>query len=176
MRPQDPPAKRNDLLDAAIDQVAARMVAVQDDPDMTLRIVGALPARSSRLGWLIPQFAALGALVVAAVLWSTRDQPATPIVLPSTEIAAVAAFPNATEREPGTRTLGTLRTLGTQPSEPAEPSEPSEPLADFARSLPALELSAIGPQALPVAEPLTLEPIEIGELPLTATTISLNKF
>jgi hypothetical protein len=52
---------------------------------------------------------------------------------------------------------------------------------DFERSLPALavadalELSVIGPPALPAAEALTLSPIEIGELPLTAETMSPNK-
>jgi hypothetical protein len=54
-----------------------------------------------------------------------------------------------------------------------------EPLgsgSDFDRSLPALELSAIGPESLPAVEALTLAPIEIGELPLAAETMSFNKF
>jgi hypothetical protein len=157
-------------LDTAIDRVAARMVAVPDDPDMTLRIVGALPERSSRRGWLIPQLAALGALAVAAVLWSMRGQPAGPTVLPSAGIAPVAAFPRVTPREPGTL----VRTHISEPPEPPPPSEPSR--IDFERALPAIELSVIGTEALPAFEALTLAPIEIGELPLTAEPMSPNQF
>ena len=169
-------AHEKDTVDAAIDRVASRMVAVPDDPDMVLRIVSALPDRSSRLGWLIPQFAALGALVIAAVIWSTREQPITPTVLPSTEIAAVAAFPIVTAREP--RPLVSTQLL--KRLEPLEPVASFEP-GDFDRSLPALEvaealeLNVIGPAALPVTEALTLAPIEIGELPLTAATLSPDK-
>ena len=160
-----------DRLDTAIDHVAARMVAVQDDPDMTLRIVSALPERSSRLGWLVPQFAAFGAIVIAAVVWSMRERPAiVPQLLPSTEIAAVTAFPRVTAREPAT-------VPGTVPVEPVEPLEPLELLdPDFERALPSLELSAIGAESLPAVAALTLAPLEIGELPLTAETISPNKF
>lgn len=165
----------NDRLDQAVDRTARRMVAVPDDPEMLTRIVSALPDRSSRLRWLIPQFAALSALALAAVLWSTREQPAAPAVLSSTEIGAVAAFPGVTPREP--RTLREPSTLRTQPAEPAEPPELAEPLSiDFDRALPALELSAIGPQALPAVEALTLAPIEIGELPLTGDTVAFNRF
>jgi hypothetical protein len=161
----------NDQLDAAIDQVAARMVAVPDDPDLTLRIVSALPERSSRLGWLIPQLTALGLLAVAAVLWSMRGQPVAPTVLRSTGIAAIAAFPSVTARAPERGTP--VRTVGTQPSEP--PELPALPELDFDRALPALELSVIGPQALPATEALMLAPIEISALPLTAETTS-SKF
>ena len=89
-----------DHLDSAIDQTAAGMVAVPDDPEMVARIVSALPERSARLGWLIPQFAALGAIVIAAVVWPTRERPALPAVLPSTQIAAAALPSVITAREP----------------------------------------------------------------------------
>lgn len=148
-----------DRLDTAIDQVAARMVAVPDDPDLVQRIVSALPEPSRRFGWLIPQFAALSAIVAAAVLWSMRDRPAAPPILPSTTIAAFSVLPAVSAREPEP---------GTQPSEPSEPSELPEPLrSDFDRALPALALSVIGPESLPAAEALTVAPLEIGELPLT---------
>ena len=169
-----------DRIDTAIDHTARRMVAVQHDPDLVMRIVSALPERSSRLSWFIPQFAALSALALIAVVWSMRERP-SPALLPSSEIAAVAAFPAvALAREPGTREPGTLRT---KPPEPSEPPEPPEPLDfDFDRSLPALvvaeadDLNVIEPRALPAVEALALAPIEIGELPLTAVTSSPNKF
>jgi hypothetical protein len=164
-------------VDSAIDHVAKRMVAVPDDPEMVARIVSALPERSSRLGWLIPQLAALGAIVIAALVWSTRERPALPALLPSTDVVIATAFRDViAAREPGTP-------LRTQPLERLELLERLEPLgSDFDRSLPALdtlgalELTVIETRALPSAEALTLAPIEIGELPLTAETISPNKF
>jgi hypothetical protein len=159
-------------LDSAIDHVAERMVAVPDDPDMAARIVSALPERTSPLRWLIPRFAALGAIAIAVAIWSTRERAAVPAVLPSTEIAAVTALPAViTPREPANQVM--------PPVERVEPLAHFEPVglgSDFDRSLPALELSAIGPESLPAVEALTLAPIEIGELPLTAETISSNKF
>ena len=168
-----------DRLDSAIDQVTAKMVAVPDDPEMVTRIVSSLPERSSWFGRLIPQFAALSALVVVAVVWSMRERPTVPALLPSTDVAAVAPFRGvAIAREPGTpREPGTA--VRPQPLEPWNPGT-LEP--DFDRSLPALdaldalELAVIGPHALATAEALTLAPLEIGELPLTAETVSPDKF
>ena len=156
-----------DLSDA-IDQTAARMLAVADDPELATRIVAALPERSSRRGWLIPQFAALGAIVIAAVIWSTRERPEVPALLPSTEMATVMALPGGiAPREPGTPVTPPL-----ERREPLEPLEALEPFdSDFDRSLPALEVAALTEVA-----PLTLAPIEIGELPLMAETLSPNKF
>jgi hypothetical protein len=159
-------------LDSAIDQVAKGMVVVPDDSEMVARIVSALPERSSRLGWLIPQFAALGAIVIAAVVWSTPERPASPAVLPSTQIAAAAALPGViTPREPGTA----VRTPSSEPSEPSEPSDPLEPLrSDFERSLPSLEIvdsltvSDVTPSELPASPALELTPIGVPDLPLTA--------
>jgi len=158
-------------LDSAIDQVAKGMVAAPDDPEMVARLVSALPERSSRLGWLIPQCAALGAIVITAVVWSTRERPASPALLSSTQIAAAPALPGAiTPREPGTA----FRTL---PSEHSELSEASEPLrlgSDFERSLPALEIadtlivSDVTPSELPASPALELTPIGVPDLPLTA--------
>jgi hypothetical protein len=159
---------RSAKVDAAIDRTAARMVAVPDDPEMVARIIGALPERSSRRGWLIPQFAALGAIVIAAVVWSTRERPASPAVLPSTEIAPATALPGViTPREPGTA----FRTL---PSEHPEPSEPLPLSSDFERSLPSLEIadtlmvSDVTPTELPASPALELAPIGVPDLPLTA--------
>ena len=162
-------------LDTAVDHVAARMVAVPDDPEMVTRIVSALPERSSRLGWLIPQLAALSALAIAAVVWSTREQPALSTVLPSAEIAAVAVFPSVTAREPRT-------VVRTEPSEPSEPWEPSEHLGiDFERALPSIEavdalmVSDVSPRELPAVPALTLAPIGVADLPLTAEFTASSK-
>ena len=156
-------------LDRAIDHVASRMVAVPDDPDMALRIAATLPDRSSRLGWLMPQFAAFGALAIAIAVWAMREQPASRTVLPSTPMVAVALPAEASAAKPAAEPPS----VRTRPLEFLAPLELLE--RDFERALPALELSAIGPAALPATEALTVEPIEIGELPLTAETISANK-
>lgn len=164
---------KKDKLDAAIDEAAARMVAVPDDNEIVMRIVCALPERSSRLGWLIPQLAALGAIAIAAVLWSTRERPVSPALLPSVEIAGVTAFPRVVSaREPGT-----VRTQPSEPSELSEPSDAAQPLkSDFDRSLPALEtvdalmVSDVTPRELPASPALVLAPIGVTDLPLTAET------
>jgi hypothetical protein len=165
-------AKADRDLDSAVDHVAKRMVAVPDDPEMVARIVSVLPERSSRLGWLIPQFAALGLIVIAVVMWSTRERPASTAVLPSTQIATASALRGViTPREPGTtREPGTV--VRTQPVERLEPLEPLR--ADFDRSLPALEsmdslmVSDLTPRELPASPALELAPLGVTDLPLTA--------
>lgn len=157
-----------DPIDTAIDQVTARMVQVRADEDLALRIAAALPERSSRFGWLIPQFAAIAAFALAAVVWTTRDT-ATPSLLPSSDVVAVMAVPNTVSAvEPGTA-------FRTQPLELLEPLEPLEPLeGDHERSLPAIDamtalvVSDVAPVELPATPALTLDPIEITDLPLTA--------
>jgi hypothetical protein len=142
---------------------------VPDDPEMVTRIVSALPDRSSRPGWLIPRFAALTAIVLAAVMWSTRERPAAPARLPSTPIATLALPPVVVAREPGT----VVRTMPLELSELSEPSEPSEPLSpDFDRSLPALMVMELTPVELPASAALALAPIGVADLPLTAETFS----
>ena len=169
----------NQDLNTAINHVATRMVAVADDPGMVTRIVAALPERSSRLGWLMPQFAALSAIAIVAVVWSTRERPTVLPVLPSSDVAAIALPPVIAAREPGTA----VRTMPVEPMEPMEPMEPVDPSrSDFERALPAIEalsaltMSDLTPRELPAADALSLAPLEIGELPLTAETISPNKF
>ena len=153
-------------VETAIDHVAAKMVAVKEDPELVTRIVGALPDRS-RFTWLIPQFAALSAIAIAAVMWSMRERPAT-AVLPSIELATAAPFRAvAIAREPGTmREPETLREPGTQPLERLEPLQPLAP--DFERSLPPLMVTELTPVELPESPGLVLAPIGVADLPLTA--------
>lgn len=159
-----------DQLDAAIDQVTARMVQVRADDDLALRIASALPERSSRFSWLIPQFAAIAAFAIAAVVWTMRDTT-TPSLSPllSSDVVAVMAVPDTVAAvEPGTA----LRTLPMEPLEPLEPVEPSG--GDHERSLPALDamttlnMRSLAPGELPASESLALAPIDIGDLSLTA--------
>src|SRR5688572_29320971 len=125
-----------DRLDAAIDQVAARLVAVPDDGEMTLRIVSALPERTSRLRWLVPQLAAIGALAIAALVWTTRNSttPAIATLSSSNGMPVTVLANTVLPSEPGTA-------LRTTPLERLEPLEPLEPLPerDHERALPAIE-------------------------------------
>lgn len=176
-----------DPIDTAIDQVAARMVQVREDEDLALRIAAALPARSTRVGWLIPQFAAIAVFAIAAVVWTMRN-PAPTSLLPSSEVAALVVVPNTVAAiAPGTG-------IRTMPLESAsarhisgelrrdrrlEDLEPLEPLdGDHERSLPAIDalaalvVSDVAPDALPGSPALTLAPIEIADLPMTAESFS----
>ena len=93
-----------DRLDTAIDHVASRMVAVPDDGEMTLRIVSALPERTSRLRWLIPQFAAIGVTVIVALVWTTRNESTSEIaMLPSSAGTSMIGLASpVAANEPGT--------------------------------------------------------------------------
>jgi hypothetical protein len=167
-----------DQLDAAIDQVAAGMVAVADDGEMTLRIVSALPERRSRLRWLIPQSAAIGALVIAAFMWATgNDNTPESATLPSSIGTSVIALANPVPaNEPGT----VLRTMPVERLERVERMEPgvAAESVDHERSLPAiaamrvLDFESLAPVSLPEDAPLTLEPLTIVDLPLAAESVS----
>lgn len=161
-----------DRLDAAIDDVAARMVHVEEDAALALRIADALPGRS-RVGWWIPQLATVSALAVAFAWWSTNAPVTPPNLLPS-RAEFVASLPLAVVAdEPATaaRTGTSARTM------PLERLESLEPF-DHARSLPsltamnALMVSDLTPEALPAWPALTLAPIGVTELPLTAESLS----
>ena len=163
-----------DRLDTAIDQVASRMVAVPDDGEMTLRIVTALPERTSRLRWLIPRLAAIGAIVIGAFVWMTRHAIAPAGgTLPSSNVARVTSLANAVAaNEPGTA----ARTILVERLEPLERLEPAVELAnvDHERALSPIEavsalvVSDLAPPELPATPALELAPIAITDLPLTA--------
>lgn len=180
-----------DPIDTAIDQVAARMVQVREDEDLALRIASALPERSSRFGWLVPQFAAIAAFAIAAVVWSLRG-PATPSLLPSSDVVAVMAVPNTVAAvEPGTavralplesafarhvvselrrdRLLGPLELL--EPFVRVDGVDHERSLAPI-ETMSALVMRDMDPDALPGSPALVLAPIAITELPLTAESFS----
>ena len=179
MRPQRgqmPQVTAPDRLDAAIDLVAARIVEVKGHEELAARIAAALPGRSSSFGWWLPQFAAIAAFAIAAVLWTARDT-ATPSLLPSTDVVAMMAVPDSVAAAaPGTASRIASRT---KPLEPLGLLEQAEPLdGDFGRSLApiaaidALTVSELGAPELPAASPLVLPPIAITDLPLTAESFS----
>ena len=181
MRPQKvqmPQIVEQDRLDTAINHVTARMVRVRDNEDLALRIASALPERSSRLGWLLPQFAAIAAFAIAAVVWTMRDTM-TPSVLPSSDVVAVRSVPHTVSAvEPGTafRTLPLESAFARPNSGELRRDRPLEPLdgADFERSLAPIEamsaivMNDVAPGELPASAALTLAPIEITDLPMTA--------
>jgi len=168
-----------DKLDAAIDQVAARMTAVHEDADLTTRLVATLPDRSMFGGWLFqswaPRLAVIAIVAIGAALWNQngvqRPSPSPASKVSDTPAALVAFAPVVVPNRPRTRPL--------EPLEPLERLEPSEVVrADHERSLPVIEamtalgMSSLAPGDLPVSEALTLAPIEIAELPMTAENFS----
>jgi hypothetical protein len=166
-----------DEIDAAIDHVTARMVQVREDDELASRIARALPQRSSRFQWLLPQLAAITVVAIAVGVWMLRDDTARSPHLPSSDVVAVIDVPiTVVAVEPGTA-LRTSPVELLEPLEPLEPLKPLEPLdgdADHERSLPAIEavtalaVSDLSPGELPEAPALQLEPIAIADLPLTA--------
>lgn len=155
---------------AKVDVVAKQLVDVQEDAELAARIASALPERRSRFFWLIPQLGAVAALVVAAVVWSNHEAPAPPL-------ATIAMVPlrAAVDAVEPFRPIESLPLVRIEPLEPLEPS-------DHERSLPAIEapgvlaMSDLAPRDLPVVEALTLQPLEIGELPLTGESFPPREF
>lgn len=168
-----------DHLDSAIDHVSRRMVDVPDDDAMTDRIVAALPARPAGAMWLLvswaPRFALVALLTVGIATWMFQRRVNVPVSLPLVASVNLHVTPAAPVVHPAR--LGTLGTL------PVAAVAPQAPLvlasgADHERALPpvsppvALEVSELAPHDLPAVAVLRLEPLEIGELPLTAQTFS----
>jgi hypothetical protein len=148
---------------------------VRADDDLATRIASALPARASRFGWLVPQFAAIAAVALAAGVWMLRGT-STPSLspLPSSQAAAVMTVPNpVVAREPGTA-------VRTQPLAPLEPLEPLERSggADHERSLASIEamtalvVADVAPVALSASPLLEVAPLDIADLKMTAESFS----
>ena len=166
-----------DRLDTAIDHVASLMVAVPDGGEMTLRIGSALPERTSRLRWLIPQFAAIGVTVIVALVWTTRNESTSEIaMLPSSAGTSMIGLASpVAANEPGTP----LRTMPLERLELLERLEPLE--GDHERALlpieavAALVVPSMSPIEIPATELLTIAPIAVSDLPMTAESFSQQK-
>jgi len=173
---------KRDHLDEAIDLTAARMTVVAEDEGLASRIAQGLPDRSRWLpyGWL-PRFA-MGALATVAVIVVLRS-----FDYRSTEVGPAKAGHHTANVPPaqagaadvpaevGPRRVGVesavRRTKGLQVM--AVPPVPVD-RSDHEFSLPAvavpgaLTLGSLSPVALPEGAPLTIESLEIADLPLTA--------
>ena len=181
-----------DQLDDAIDHLVARMVRVEEDDTLASRIVSALPERNTWFGWLshswAPRLAMIAMVVAAGLVWGNRGQlENTPIepplasAQPTTALAPLVA--SVREAEPN-RTMRSESAFARHNSSELrrdkrlEPVEPMELVSDFERSLDAiaapdaLVLQSLAPPSLPEDAPLTLEPLVIADLPLTAETFS----
>jgi hypothetical protein len=164
-----------DRLDDAIDQVVTRMVRVEENAALASQILNALPARASWFGWLFhswaPRLAMIAIVVTAGIVWGNRKPATSPQLDPlasTRTVAEPAALVAAVqEAAPG-------RTTPLERVEPVEPLEPLAVAADFERSLPSLgavavmEFDSLAPVSLPEDAPLTLTPLAIADLPLTA--------
>jgi hypothetical protein len=168
---------KHDYLDDTIDAVAARMTRVEENDALATRILAALPERSPWIlhSW-IPRLAITAAIAIGVSLVVLRPfggRSADVLRaggISSGAVEMAAAVPeHRTNGEPAQAVRGTI----------VEPPENDRgTVVDFERSLPAivamhaLQLDSLAPVSLPEDAPLTLKPLAIDELPLTAETIS----
>ncbi len=163
----------HDHLDAAIDAVAARLTHIEDNPALASRIVSALPERSAwSLHWLMPRLAITAALAVATtiVVLRTFDEGSTEVLRTEVVSSPIVELPAPIARTVAEPSQIVRRTIVERPQNERRTIE----VPDFERSLPSiaaarsLELDSLAPVSLPEDAPLTLEPLAIADLPLTA--------
>ena len=172
-----------DPLDQAIDRVAARMVSVEGTNNRATaeRIVARLPERSGPGGWLrvlVPQAAVAAALIVAALVWTTRNRQhvvPNPVTVPSVAAAGVAAraVPAVAATAAGVdapmRAAGVAARRVTPAAAPL-PADHERSLAPVEAPKP-LEVAALASPSLPVEAFVVLAPIVLTELPLSGESI-----
>ena len=166
-----------DRLDEAIDHVVTRMVRVEENDVLATQIVNALPERASWFGWLFhswaPRLAMIAIVVAAGIVWGNRRPATTPPLGP---LASTWTTTQPVALVASVREAALDRTMPLEPVERLEPMEPSK--VDFDRSLPAiaamdaLTIDALAPANLTEDAPLTLTPLAIADLPLTAESNS----
>ena len=164
-------------LEKAIDRVAARLTHVDEDASLASRIVAALPARNPWLEWLVhswaPRLAVVLAIIVASGLMVNRTTMPNSEVPREVVAMAPTTSPVSVEPEPD-RTTPSERLERLEPLEPVEQMMP----LDHEFSLPAipaaaaLNIAAPAPESLTVDGPLTIELLEIADLPLTFESFS----
>lgn len=172
---------KRDYLDEAIDQVATRLVRVEDDDRLSTRILESLPDRSPWIlrSW-IPRLAVTAVLAIGVSLVVLRpfDGGSTDVlrsaVLSSPTVQLVARAAVAEHRTDVEPPQIVRRTIVERPQNDRRTID----APDFERSLQAIEAVAalsvvsLAPVSLPEDAPLTLEPLAIADLPLTAEFIS----
>ncbi len=177
-----------DRLDDAIDIVAARLTTVAHDEEFAQRITSRLPDRS---GWSLRGLVlrgALGAIVLAFVLTGVRrtfDERSTDVRRPFDNRSTTVRQPfddrstivqsnvrvNASSNDRVNASSNDRKNALSNDRENARSN-------DFERSLPALpaasalSLESLAPVSLTEDAPLTLVPLAIADLPLTAENYS----
>ena len=171
-----------DHLDRAIDAVAARLTRVEQDDAFRQRIVNALPERSPT-HWWAPRLAFTAALAIGVSLVVLRmfDEGSTGVQtnvqtnVPTNVPATVPTHALSNDRLNAGPNARMNARLNDRPND--RPNDRLD-VPDFDRSLEAIDalgalsLASVAPSVLPEDAPLTLPPLAIEELPLTAETIS----
>jgi hypothetical protein len=148
------------------------MVHVTENDALATQIIHALPERVSWFGWLFhswaPRLAMIAIVVVAGIVWGNRTPSTTsqldPLASTRTVPQPVVFVASVQEAEPNR----------TMPLERVAPLERMEPSADFDRSLAAvaapgdLAIELLSPESLPAEDALTIAPLAIADLALTA--------
>jgi hypothetical protein len=166
----------SDRLDQAIDQVAARLTRVDDDPGFASRIAEALPERRSRVRWLIaPALAGLAAFVLAVIQTNVPDRP--PASIPESVPAAIRKDVQAMvqtavpEKLPSNVRRRARSNDGTNIRATDRSSDHEFSLAPIDRP-GDLVIGSVAPRSLVPELPLNVEPLEIADLPVTSELFS----
>ena len=166
-----------DHLDDAIDQVAARLTQVDDDPALAARIVAALPQRAGWLAWhwLLPRLAITTALAGAVTLIVLRpfNDGSTGVLRTENARTSIVEMPRTvTPETPGTpivEPLLTVRRTIVEPSSNVGRTEDDHAFSLAALASPeALGLLSLTTEDLPAEDALAIAPLAIADLPLTA--------
>ena len=174
-----------DELDQAIDRVAARLVSVDHDAAMVERIVTRLPERSRAGGWLrvlVPQAAVGAALIVAALVWTTRDgEQVVGDLAPAPAVARAGTAPDEVPAMPALPVTASAPVHATRmaarratPAAPALPVDHEFSLAPVEAPKP-LEVVSLASPSLPEEAFVVLAPIVLTELPLSGESNSPQK-
>jgi len=168
-------------LDAAIDRVAERMVAVPEDSGLLARTMTQLPERQATpwfLGMRV-QLVAAAAIVLVAFIYARPSRQVTSNVVPQVAVTAPTvartpdpSFAKATEGRPGSRIPVAAPPVARRLPTPASRLPVERRPEDHERSLApvdaidALELIGIAPSAIEIETAAALDPLVLPELAL----------
>ena len=165
---------QRDHLDEAIDHVATRLTHVDEDAQFASRVIAALPERVTWFGWLThawaPRLAMLAIVAGGFAIWNARH---TTAVTPSAQPLASVVNTNWPPLAVSIHSEGVVSVANTMPVAGVAATATVD-RADHEFSLPpvsapaTVEIAALSPAALPAEGTLTLAPIVIADLPLTA--------
>ena len=169
-------------LDEAIDRVAARMTAVEEDEALATRIADALPERSgwSLYGWA-PRLAIAAALAIGTtlVVLRTFDEGSTDVLrTDGATTAPTIAEPPSNDRRTNVEPPLIVRRTSVEASSnvrgmTVEADRPDHEFSLAAIAAPeGLAMSPLSPGDLPAEDTLTIAPLEIADLPLTGESFA----